>query len=98
MLVYGLDNLSNNRTREIAFRWAQRWVTSNYLSYNATHAMFEKYNAEHVGGHGDGGEYEVVLGFGWTNGVILDFLNKYGRELTVSGCHHYHNHRHYLYP
>lgn len=30
-----------------------------------------------------GGEYDVQLGFGWTNGVVLDFLNTYGRRLTV---------------
>lgn len=26
---------------------------------------------------GGGGEYEVVTGFGWTNGVALDFITKY---------------------
>lgn len=29
-----------------------------------------------------GGEYDVQLGFGWTNGVILDFLNEYGDRLS----------------
>jgi hypothetical protein len=33
---------------------------------------------------GGGGEYDVVVGFGWTNGVILDFLNRYGDKLYVS--------------
>jgi hypothetical protein len=31
-----------------------------------------------VGAPGRGGEYEVVAGFGWTNGVALSFLEKYG--------------------
>ena len=36
------------------------------------------------GGHaGGGGEYEVQVGFGWTNGVALELLSKYG--LIVDG-------------
>ena len=30
-----------------------------------------------------GGEYDVQLGFGWTNGIVLDFLNTYGDRLKV---------------
>lgn len=43
-----------------------------------------QYNAETFGGHGGGGEYGVQKGFGWTNGVIIEFLNKYGSEISVS--------------
>jgi hypothetical protein len=32
---------------------------------------------------GGGGEYEVVVGFGWTNGVALDFLNRYGDKIIA---------------
>lgn len=35
------------------------------------------------GGHGSGGEYEVQLGFGWTNGIIMEFLQKYGSRVTA---------------
>ena len=35
--------------------------------------MFEKINAE-TGMYGDGGEYTVQTGFGWTNGVVIDLL------------------------
>ena len=31
-----------------------------------------------VGVAGGGGEYEVLAGFGWSNGVALSFLDKYG--------------------
>lgn len=31
---------------------------------------FEKFNATQVGLPGGGGEYEVVDGFGWTNGAV----------------------------
>lgn len=36
-----------------------------------------------LGCAGGGGEYEVVVGFGWTNGVILDFLQMYGNRMTA---------------
>lgn len=32
---------------------------------------------------GGGGEYEIVTGFGWTNGVVIDFLSKYGARLVA---------------
>lgn len=35
-----------------------------------------------MGGHGTGGEYDVQLGFGWTNGVIMDLLHMYGEKLS----------------
>ena len=35
--------------------------------------MFEKINAE-TGKYGDGGEYVVQTGFGWTNGAVIDLL------------------------
>lgn len=31
-----------------------------------------------IGAPGHGGEYEVVAGFGWTNGVALSLLEEYG--------------------
>lgn len=44
--------------------------------------MFEKYNVVSpcfkVKG---GGEYVMQEGFGWTNGVILDFLKNYGSKI-----------------
>ena len=35
--------------------------------------MFEKINAE-TGKYGDGGEYTIQTGFGWTNGAVIDML------------------------
>ena len=36
--------------------------------------MYEKYDAERPGERGEGGEYEPQDGFGWTNGVALEFI------------------------
>lgn len=38
-----------------------------------------QYSCEHSGS-GGGGEYSVQTGFGWSNGVIIDYLSKYGDE------------------
>lgn len=35
------------------------------------------------GGHGGGGEYQLQTGFGWTNGIIMELLEKYGDRLTA---------------
>lgn len=32
---------------------------------------------------GGGGEYDTVVGFGWSNGVVLDFMNRYGDRLAI---------------
>ena len=44
-----------------------------------------QYLATELGGHGGGGEYEVQKGFGWSNGAILDLLDRYGSVLSSSG-------------
>jgi len=43
-----------------------------------------QYRADLPGEPGGGGLYDVVVGFGWTNGVIIDFLQKYGQRLSAS--------------
>lgn len=81
----GLDNLNTEESKAMAYKWAERWVRSNYVAYKETNAMFEKYSALEMGGHGGGGEYEVQLGFGWSNGVVMDLLDKYGETMTPPG-------------
>jgi hypothetical protein len=51
------------------------WLASGYMAYNASGAMYEKYNAFVPGTEGAGGEYVPQEGFGWTNGVVLYLLN-----------------------
>lgn len=43
--------------------------------------MHEKYNAFVPGERGNGGEYDPQVGFGWTNGVVLELLDVYGNVL-----------------
>lgn len=39
-----------------------------------------------LGQRGQGGEYTVQVGFGWTNGLALYYLKLYGDELQVPTC------------
>ena len=62
----------------------QRWVLGNYIYFNRTGLMLEKYYAPVLGGAGAGGEYALQIGFGWTNGVALDLLVRYGEDAGFS--------------
>jgi len=56
-------------------------LESNYKGYLQNGGkMVEKYDGVTPGVEGGGGEYDVQTGFGWTNGVMLHFLQKYGWE------------------
>lgn len=48
--------------------------------------MFEKYSDNATNVAGGGGEYEVVEGFGWTNGVLLWTADTFKNELTRPEC------------
>ncbi|XP_017960975.1 trehalase isoform X1 [Drosophila navojoa] len=84
IIIEGLDNLGTPDAKQLSKRWGHRWVKSNFAAYRDSRAMFEKYDAEKFGGHGGGGEYGVQKGFGWTNGVIIEWLAKYGHEISLS--------------
>ena len=53
---------------------ARRWVNGNLAIYESSGRLLEKYNVETVGVAGDGGEYPVQDGFGWTNAVLLRLM------------------------
>lgn len=42
ILIVGLDNLGDDRAKNTAQDWAQRWVQNNFVTYRETGAMFEK--------------------------------------------------------
>ncbi|KAM5345313.1 hypothetical protein ACJ41O_011175 [Fusarium nematophilum] len=48
--------------------------------------MFEKYADNSTNVAGGGGEYEVVEGFGWTNGVLLWAVDTFENRLTRPDC------------
>lgn len=87
MLIEGLSKLPSQDAQNLAFDLAQRWIRTNWLTYMKYEAMFEKYDVNGDGKPGGGGEYEVQLGFGWTNGVALQLLDQYGSTLTSGSGH-----------
>lgn len=83
ILIGGLDASGNDEAKELAKEQAKLWIRANYIGYTKWHKMFEKYSAVKPGHQGSGGEYEVQDGFGWTNGVALELLQRYGKELAL---------------
>ncbi|TLD14240.1 uncharacterized protein PgNI_04173 [Pyricularia grisea] len=56
------------------------------LTAEDTGIMFEKYGDNSTNVAGSGGEYEVVEGFGWTNGVLVWVADTFGTKLTRPNC------------
>lgn len=69
---------------DTGFDIAQRFVRSVHCGWRKTTYIYEKYNADKVGEYGAGGEYVVQEGFGWTNGVVVIFMNLFGDRLTAA--------------
>ncbi|XP_049831437.1 trehalase-like [Schistocerca gregaria] len=84
IIIQGLDLTEYPRAQKYAYELAQTWVQSNYKSYKTDGYMYEKYDASSFGRKGGGGEYEVQTGFGWSNGIILELLKKYGQVLEAT--------------
>ena len=82
MIIDGLEKTGRPEGSELALSIAQRWIASNMKAWRETHFMFEKYSAVEQGVGGGGGEYAPQVGFGWTNGVALSLLARYGDDLV----------------
>lgn len=84
MAIWGMSQSQNQKLQQEAFALAKEWVNSSWMAWNRSRNMYEKYSTETPGKGGSGGEYGVQEGFGWTNGVVLELLNKYGDSLFDS--------------
>jgi alpha,alpha-trehalase len=78
MIIEGLATLNSEKANKLAQDISRRWLKSNYVAFEKTGRMVEKYDARSSGKIGGGGEYETQTGFGWTNGVALALLHDYG--------------------
>ncbi|KAI9108489.1 hypothetical protein K1719_020680 [Acacia pycnantha] len=78
MIVEGLVKSGLKEAASLGEEIARRWITTNYIAYKKTGFMHEKYNVEHCGEFGGGGLYVPQTGFGWSNGVVLAFLEEFG--------------------
>lgn len=77
IIVQGLRQTNYTPAMNVAKNLATTWLRSNYLGFTDSKKMYEKYDATQPGRFGGGGEYDVQDGFGWTNGVVLEFLDTY---------------------
>nr|XP_022907571.1 trehalase-like [Onthophagus taurus] len=77
IIVQGLESSGHPDAVRLARELAERWVTTVVQGFKETGDMYEKYNCMEVGKYGGGGEYIIQTGFGWTNGVSLEFIVKY---------------------
>ena len=75
MTIWGLDRCGQ---RELARDIGQRWIKLNIDVFKRTGKLMEKYNVADTQLEAGGGEYPSQDGFGWTNGVLLALIKKYG--------------------
>ncbi|KAK9202743.1 hypothetical protein WN943_012994 [Citrus x changshan-huyou] len=87
MIVEGFAKSGSQEAKSMAQDIVMRWINSNYVAYKETGAIHEKYDVEKCGDIGGGGEYIPQTGFGWSNGVVLAFLEEFGwpKDLKI-GC------------
>ncbi|ERN19328.1 probable trehalase [Amborella trichopoda] len=86
MIIEGLARSGSKEARTLARDMAYCWLRTNYVAFNKTGQMHEKYDVEACGEFGGGGEYTPQTGFGWTNGVALALLEEFGwpEDLNIS--------------
>ncbi|KQS62454.1 uncharacterized protein Dere_GG20601, isoform B [Drosophila erecta] len=84
LIIEGLENLGTPPAKAMSKRWAHRWLKSNYAAYKYESFMFEKYYCEEFGTSGGVSPEHTPVGYGWTNGVIIEFLCKYGKEISLA--------------
>jgi alpha,alpha-trehalase len=75
MTIIGLENYGHT---ELAKNIASRWIQLNTAVFKRTGKLMEKYNVVDTHLEAGGGEYAGQDGFGWTNGVLLALMKKYG--------------------
>ena len=76
MTIWGLDRTGQ---KDLAKDIAQRWMKLNNDVFQRTGKLMEKYNVADTHLDAGGGEYPGQDGFGWTNGVLLALVGKYGK-------------------
>ncbi|UYZ62027.1 alpha,alpha-trehalase TreF [Hymenobacter weizhouensis] len=72
-----IEGLTQYGHKELANTISGRWVTLNRRVFEQTGKLMEKYNVVNPNAPAGGGEYPLQDGFGWTNGVLLQLLQRY---------------------
>ncbi|MGI4020987.1 MAG: alpha,alpha-trehalase TreF [Janthinobacterium lividum] len=72
-----IDGLAKYQQDDLARNIAIRWIETNTRVFKETGKLMEKYNVLDTQLKAGGGEYPLQDGFGWTNGVLLNLMNRY---------------------
>ncbi|XDG10503.1 hypothetical protein ABKA04_010118 [Annulohypoxylon sp. FPYF3050] len=72
--TFGQDDPSYIAIQDLSLKLAQRYLDSTFYADNSTNVA------------GGGGEYEVVEGFGWTNGVLIWAVDTFAGKLERPDC------------
>ncbi len=72
-----IDGLNNYHQYSLARTIAINWIRTNIDVFNSTGKLMEKYNVIDTDVKAGGGEYPLQDGFGWTNGVLLNLMDRY---------------------
>jgi alpha,alpha-trehalase len=72
-----IDGLNKYNQTGLARSIAESWIGTNTRVFDNTGKLMEKYNVVDTDVKAGGGEYPLQDGFGWTNGVLLNLMNKY---------------------
>ncbi|EZG67006.1 trehalase [Gregarina niphandrodes] len=77
----------NGPAMQLGINWASRFVNTVLDRFEFRGTCSEKYHCYRPGKSGMDGEYVTQEGFGWTNGAVLDFLEKFGTRLSPQGLY-----------
>jgi alpha,alpha-trehalase len=78
---HSIVNMLLDYDRDLALKISKNFFNSVYLGWKKTGLIYEKYNVLKPGSRGDGGEYYPQSGFGFTNGVVLYFINLFKDDI-----------------
>jgi alpha,alpha-trehalase len=76
-----IDGLSKYNQNSLARSIAETWIKTNINVFNTTGKLMEKYNVVDTDVKAGGGEYPLQDGFGWTNGVLLNLINRFHTDV-----------------
>uniref|UniRef100_A0A183CKD0 Trehalase n=1 Tax=Globodera pallida TaxID=36090 RepID=A0A183CKD0_GLOPA len=83
MMIEGFRRSGSKKMEDKAKQWARQWLSANYKLYQSCFKFMWMKMAADTGTSGAHGDFHAQIGFGWTNGAVLDLLATYGHELTL---------------
>lgn len=79
-----IDGLAKYGFSDLATTIARRWIALNLQVFRQTGKLVEKYNVIDLNMKAGGGEYSLQDGFGWTNGVLLNLMDRFDSPASLS--------------